>query len=89
MHSHLLTFISAHAIRTPTGFYELAQFCQDFYDFLPPAARDSWRRSRVVAALTQAGFVVGVHHRVVMVGGLAPRGRLVETDGRLELVSNG
>lgn len=84
MHDHLLSFVSNRAIRVPSGVFELKAFCQEFYEFLPAAARASWRRSRVVADLTQAGFPVGMHHGIAMIGGLAPRGQLREVDGRLE-----
>ena len=88
MHDHLLRFISNHCVRFPSAAYELKQFCADFYDTLPPAARKSWRRGRVVAALTLGGFPVGMNHGIAMVGGLAPRGQYRERDGRLELVAH-
>jgi len=88
MPDHLLTFVSRHCIRVPTGVFELKAFCEAFYDQLPPAARQSWTRSRVVGELTRAGFPIGMNHGIAMIGGLAPRGQLRERDGRLELVNN-
>jgi hypothetical protein len=88
MPDQLSIFVSNRCIRVATGVFELKAFCEAFYDSLPPAARNSWRRSRVVGELTRAGFPIGMNHGIAMIGGLAPRGQLRERDGRLELVNH-
>ena len=86
----LARFLTDRAIRCPSGSYSLKDFAADFIGQLPAKASDSWRRSRLVAELTAAGFPVAVdpRTRTYVVGGLAPRGQLREVDGRLELATN-
>src|SRR5919109_493365 len=72
----LSSFLSSRTIRVPSGAYEAKQLVSDFLDWLPPAARDQWRRSRILAELSRAGFAIGLLHGVTVVGGLAPRGAL-------------
>lgn len=87
MPDHLSIFVSRHCVRVPSAHYEAKQFCADFIDSLGPAA-SNWTRSRILGELAKGGFAVGLLHGITVIGGLAPRGALVERDGRLAMVSN-
>jgi hypothetical protein len=91
LHPLLSRFVDARCIRVPSGFYSLKDFVADFVGQLPPKARESWRRSRLVAELTAAGFAVAVdpRSRTYAIAGLAPRAEYqVDQSGRLELVAH-
>jgi hypothetical protein len=91
MHPLLRAFVDAHCHRCPSAAYPVKAFCEAFYDSLPPKARESWRRSRVVAALVEAGYPIALDpaSRVYAIAGIAPRAGLqTGHDGRLELVAH-
>lgn len=81
----LAQFISAHALRVPSACYSVKELLADFLATLPKSARGSWRRSRLIADLTAAGYVVAIdpRTRAFAVAGLAPKIQLQQVDGVL------
>jgi len=81
----LAKFIATRALKVPSATYSVKDLLADFLAMLPPAARQDWPRSRLIAELTASGFAVGIdpRARTYAVAGIAPKAALESVDGRL------
>ena len=72
--------------RHPSAVMPLTDFAATFRAQLSPDLQASWRRTRIVARLTELGYRVGVldHSKVAYVAGLAT-GSWTASGGRLTL----